>query len=143
MLLYTLYNSDLIDLPDNPEAEDSLGYVDDIAPIAFSINLIETTNCLQNIMTKARGGLDWSLKHNSRFEVSRSAIMHFSRKTVQDPDDAGQCIPISKPDLILEGQIVKQVYSYKYLGILIDCQLNWKEQAQRASANAIKWILQY
>ena len=69
--------------------------------------------------------------------------MHFSRKTIQDPDDPGCCIPIPKPDLILEGQTVKQVLSYKYLGILINSQLNWKEQAQRATTNATKWILQY
>ena len=80
MLLYTIYNADLIDLPDNPEAEDALGYVDDIALIATSSNLTETTNCLQNIMSKARGDLEWSIKHNSRFEVTKSVIMHFLEK---------------------------------------------------------------
>ena len=98
MLLYTLYNADLIDLPDNPEAEDALGYVDDITLIATGVDLAETTNRLQNIMTKAGSGLDWSIKHNSRFEVNKSTIMYFSRKAIQDPDNTGQRIPIPKPD---------------------------------------------
>ena len=54
--VYTIYNTDLIDLPNNPEAEDALGYVDNIALIATSSNLTETTN-QWNIMSKARGGL--------------------------------------------------------------------------------------
>ena len=32
---------------------------------------------------------------------------------------------------------------FKYLGVQIDAQLRWKEQAQRAIANATKWILQF
>ena len=94
-------------------------------------------------MTKASGGLEWSVKHNSRFKVNKSAIQHFTRKTIQDPENIGRCIQIPNPELKLEGQVVKQVQAYKYLGIVIDSQLNWKEQAQRATANATKWILQY
>jgi hypothetical protein len=44
---------------------------------------------------------------------------------------------------MLEGQEVMEVTCYKYLGVQIDAQLCWKEQAQRATANAMKWILQY
>ena len=143
MLLYTLYNADLLEIPDNPEAEDAIGYVNDLAMIAIGTDLTETTTRLRNIMTKEDRGLDWSLKHNSKFEVNKSAIMHFTRKTTQDPNDNGRRIPIPNPDLILEGQTVKQVQTYKYLGIIINTHLNWKEQAQRATANATKWILQY
>ena len=83
MLLYTLYNADLLDLPDNQEAKDVIGY---IALITVGDDLTETTNRLKNLMTKAGGGLEWSLKHNSRFEVNKSAIQHFTRKTIQDPE---------------------------------------------------------
>ena len=59
MLLYTLYNADLIDLPDNPEAEDALGYMDDIEMIASGIDLIETTNHLQDICLALPYDLYW------------------------------------------------------------------------------------
>ena len=64
MLLYTLYNTDLLDLPDNQEAKDAIGYIDDIALIAIGDDLTETTNQLKNLMTKAGRGLEWSLKHH-------------------------------------------------------------------------------
>ena len=83
------------------------------------------------------------MERNSHFEVTKSAILHFSRKMIQDPEADSGCIPLNRPPLVLEGQVVQQVDSYKYLGIQIDAQLRWKEQAQRATANATKWILQF
>ena len=69
-------------------------------------------------------------------------VLHLLRKTIPDPDEEGSRIPLPKPDLILQHQTVQEVESYKYLGILIDANLHWKEQAQRATANANKWIFQ-
>ena len=143
MLLYILYNADLLDLPDDPTSEDAIGYVDDIALISVGEDFEETTNSLRNLMCKDEGGIHWSRVHNSKFEVSKSAVLHFSRKTIPDPDSNNNRIPLPKPDLVLEGQTVKEVDSYKYLGIQIDANLRWKEQAQRAMANANKWILQF
>ena len=143
MLLYILYNADLLDVPDNPLAEDAIGYVDDIALIATGTGFEETTQRLTDMMTREDGGLQWSTDHNSRFEVSKSAVLHFSRKTVPDPNSDHGRIPLPKPALTLDGQIVQEVQSYKYLGIQVDAHLRWKEQAQRAIANATKWILQF
>ena len=95
------------------------------------------------MMTKEDGGIEWSKSHNSKFEVSKSVVLHISRKTMPDPDSANGRIPLPKPNLLLEGQLVQQVSSFKYLGIQIDANLRWKEQAQRATANATKWILQF
>ena len=94
-------------------------------------------------MTRNGGGLQWSRDHNSRFEVSKSAVLHLSRKTAPDPNSDHGRIPLPKPALTLEGQIVQEVQSYKYLGIQVDAHLRWREQAQRAIANATKWILQF
>ena len=143
MLLYICYNADLLDLPDNPAAEDAIGYVDDIALVATGSDFRETTRRLKNMMTKDDGGLRWSVSHNSRFEVTKSAIIHFSRKTAPDLEIENGRVRIGRPELVLESQVIQEVDSYKYLGVQIDFQLRWKEQAQRATANATKWILQY
>jgi ribonuclease HI/endonuclease/exonuclease/phosphatase family metal-dependent hydrolase len=143
MLLYILYNADLLDIPDDELTEDAIGYVDDIALLARGKDFAESTLRLKLMMTKEDGGLQWSVTHNSRFEVSKSAIIHFSRKTRADPETDYGRIPLDRPSLTLEGQVVKEVECYKYLGVQIDSQLRWKEQAQRAIANATNWILQF
>lgn len=106
MLLYILYNADLLDLPDHPTNEDAIGYVDDIALIAIGNDFEETTNRLRDMMTKEEGGLNWSIAHNSKFEVTKSAILHLSRKTIPDPDSDNGRIPLPKPPLTLNHQIV-------------------------------------
>ena len=86
MLLYIIYNTDLLEITDDETTEDMLGYVDDIALLATGNDFKETTIQLKQLMTKEDGGLQWSKEHNSRFEVTKSAIIHFTRKTSLDPD---------------------------------------------------------
>jgi ribonuclease HI/endonuclease/exonuclease/phosphatase family metal-dependent hydrolase len=143
MLLYILYNADLLEIPDDDQNEHAIGYVDDIALLAVGADFQESTHRLKQMMTNEEGGLQWSKEHNSRFEVSKSAIVHFTRKTAANPDIENGRIPLERPKLTLEGQEVEEVECYKYLGVQIDSQLRWKEQAQRAIANATKWILQF
>ena len=143
MLLYILYNADLLELPDDPNMEDMLGYVDDIALLTIRDNLEETTQRLKDMMTKQDGGLHWSTAHNSHFKVTKSVISYFSRKTAPDPETEGRRIPLPRPSLILEGQTIQEVTSFKYLGIQIDTQLRWKEQVQHAISNTTKWLLQF
>jgi len=143
MLLYILYNADLLQIIGDENYEDSLGFVDDIALIAVGRDFNETTRRLRDMMTKEDGGLQWSREHNSKFEASKSVVLHASQRTQTDPENERKQIPLDRPQLTLQGQEIKEVQSYKYLGVQIDAQLRWKEQTQRAAANATKWILQY
>ena len=143
MILYIFYNADLLEITDDDAGEDSLGFVDDIAILVTGKDFTETTSKLHRIMTKDGGGMQWSTDHNSRFEISKSVVMHLTRKTRPDPTDTKKRIPLEAPPLVLNDQQIKVVSSFKYLGLLIDAQLRWKEQAQRTTALATSWILQY
>jgi hypothetical protein len=95
MILYTLYNADLLEITGNTEKEDTIGYVDDIAIIATSKDFTETTKRISDMMTKEEGGISWSKEHNSKSETSKSAIMHATRKTDRkegNVDRIGNCI---------------------------------------------------
>jgi hypothetical protein len=143
MILYIIYNADLLEITDNEDYEDAVGYVDNVALLAIGDDFEETTTRLRTMMEKQEGGLQWSESHNSRFEISKSAVLHLSRKTMANPDDNRNKIPLTKPPLTVDGQAIKEVQSYKYLGVQIDAQLRWKEQQQRATSNATKWLLLY
>ena len=96
-----LLQEDLLEIPTNHENEDAIGE-----------DFEETTNRLKHMMTGPNGGLAWSKEHNSKFEVSKSAIMHFTRKTIWDPTNNTR-ISTPKPPLTLEGQPVKEATTYK------------------------------
>jgi hypothetical protein len=143
MLLYIIYNADLLEITGDENSECAIRYVDNVALITVGKDFDEMTRRLYTMMMKEDRGLQWSREHNSKFEVSKSAILHASQRTQRDPEDETSCIPLDRPRLTLQGKRVKEANSFKYLGIQIDSQLHWKEQAQRAAANATKWILQY
>ena len=143
MILYILYNTDLLEITGDDEYENSLGYVDDIALVATGKNVEETNQQLQHIMTKENGGLQWSKDHNSKFEVSESVVLHTTWRMQADPDKPGKCICLDRSPLLIKGQCIQEVQNFKYLGIQVNAFLSWKEQAQRAAANVTKWILQF
>ena len=143
MILYILYNADLLEIIGDKEHEDSLGFVDDVALVAFGDNFEESSERLEQLMEKDSGWLSWSESHNSRFETTKSVVMHLSRWTQPDPERNGRRVPLPRRQLTIQGKPIKEVASYKYLGVIIDNQLRWNEQAKRATANTTKWLLQF
>jgi hypothetical protein len=143
MILYIIYNADLLEIIGDEDDEDALGYVDDVALVAVGKDFVETTEKIERMMTREKGGLQWSRDHNSRFETSKSIILHASRKTRPDPENEGRRISLARPVLVIEGKEIKEVVSFKYLGVRMDNQLSWKEQAHASNANVTKWLLQY
>ena len=93
-------------------------------------------------MNREDGGFTWSLTHNSRFEISKLAVLHASRRTQPDPTNPKKRIALDRPPLCLQGKMVKEVDSYKYLEVHVDSQLRWTIQAQKGVANATKWVMQ-
>ncbi|KAI0315021.1 hypothetical protein OF83DRAFT_1062845, partial [Amylostereum chailletii] len=85
-------------------------------------------------MNRCGGGIEWSKSHNSRFEPTKLALLHFSR---------GRAAP--RPSLTLAhlNVTVKPEKCVKYLGILIDQELRWSEQAANAKAKATAWVSQF
>ena len=127
MLLYIVYNADLLEITENP-GEDSLEYVDDALVMAEGNDLEETVEILTNFMTREDEGFAWSEAHNSKFALHKLAVSHFTRRRMADPVRPGHTIIRAAPALILRGEEVKVSPAYKYLGIHIDSLLNWKTQ---------------
>ena len=57
MILYILYNADLLEIIGDEEMEDSMGFVDDITFMAIGEDFEEMTKQLELLMTKEEGGL--------------------------------------------------------------------------------------
>jgi len=135
MLLYVLYNTDLLEALRRLD-EDAIGYVDDALVVATGRTLKETTKSLKNFMVRRDGGFDWAQDHNSMFEINKVAVMHCQPR-VRKPTDH------PNPTLRLRGKAIKEVESYKYLGVHIDGQLRWRTQENEAMAKATSYIMMF
>jgi len=143
MILYILYNADLLEMLVLLNKEDSIGYVDDAIAIATGDDFYESTQTLAHAMTREDGGLAWSLSHNSRFEISKLTVLHASQRMQPDPANPRKRIPLDRPPLRIRDKTIKEVESFKYLGVHVDSQLRWSVQAHKGVANATQWIMQF
>jgi len=133
MILYILFNADLLEISIEPD-EDSLGYVDDASAIATADTLEEAAAILKDFMEREGGGFTWSADHNSRFEISKLAVVYYTY---------GKVLNNSYPTLTLQGTPIERRESYKYLGIHVDQHLRWNTQLKKTIDKAMQWILQF
>ena len=113
MALYQYYNTDLLDIPQMPN-EDVAAYVDDTILIATAKSFEETHKILEEMMTCAGGAMDWADEHNSKFELTKLALMDFTHRNKKS----------TRTPLKIENTVVKPTSSAKYLGVYLDQHLN-------------------
>lgn len=138
MLIYIIYNSELIEIPQTRN-EDSAGYVDDSYVYAEATTFKNTVATVKNMMERPKGGLDWAHDFNSNFEMSKVALMHFSSRRKPKPDN-NILLRDKAPHLKLRGTRIKAVSEYKYLGVVLDSDLNWNAHVNRTVDKGKEWI---
>lgn len=85
-------------------------------------------------MTQPGGALDWSRSSNSFFNIPKLALVHF------DPRLAANELG---PELALPAGTVKPSACTKFLGVLVDNKLRFKQHAEYALAKGTKWLQQF
>ena len=131
MILYLYYNADVLDVA-HGRHELGLGYVDDMAFVVTAKSFREAHCILGNMTSCPEGGNAWSLSHNSRFEASKSVLVDFSRSK-----------GIECPPMWLGGARITPQPTHKFLGIMLDQELQWSQQANSALAKSTKWTLAF
>ena len=131
MVLYQYYNADLLDVPTSP-SEFAAAYVDDAILVATAKSFEETHKMLVNMMTREDGAQKWAKDHNSKFELSKLAMIDF----------AHQCKKVHRPPLQIEDVVVEASRSVKYLGVYLDQHLCWREQEAYATKKGNIWAAQ-
>ena len=131
MGLYQYYNADLIEVPKDL-GESAMAYVDDSVMIAVADSFPEAHRKLLSMMTRDGGVADWSSLHNSPLEYSKLALVDFTHSRSSK----------SRPPLRLPQITVQPTESTKYLGVVFDQNLSWKQQHAHAIGKGTKWAMQ-
>ena len=130
-MLYLFYNADILDVAKGPD-EMSLGYVDDIALVISAKTFIQTHRMLSHMMLQPKEGFHWSKLHNSSFETSKSTLVDFSQSRTVN------CSPLT-----LHGMVIPTQRQHKFMGVMVDQELRWKQHMTYAIAKATKWVLTF
>ena len=131
MVLYQFYNADLLDIPSTP-SKVAAAYVDDTILVATAKTFEDTHQVLADMMTREKGALHWAKEHNSKFELTKLALMDFAHQSKK----------ICRPPLQIAGTTIEASKSVKYLGVYLDQHLSWKEQEVYATRKGATWAAQ-
>ena len=104
MMLYLYYNADMLEIPHGKD-EMCLGYVDDLAIVAFTRMFEGTHELLTNMLTREGGAQDWADRHNSKFKASTSILIDFSWDK-----------RITWPPMTFQGATIMPQHSHKFIG---------------------------
>ena len=126
--LWNLIMDDLLKMFPNLHSTYVIVYADDVMLLGIGIdektivdNLRRDVGILQN----------WANKHSLNFSPSKTKLMLFSRRTEK-----------IRPVLKIGDQEIDWVEDHKYLGMHVDCKLNWnihlKEVIQKATYTLVR-----
>ena len=131
MIIYIIYNADLIDISQGHPNELTLAFVDDIILVAVGKTIEVTHHTLQDMLEHTGGGFDWSRNHNSKFETNKFGLIDFT------PTKQATGLPMD-----IRGTVIKPSTSHKFLGVIVDEHLKWKHHINYAISKGTAYTLQ-
>jgi ribonuclease HI len=134
---FGFYNAPLIETASS-EDELSPGFVDDSMMLAIGDSLMQCHAKLKDMMERPRGGFEWSLTHNSPYELSKMGLMNFPR-SYRDTIPRPLSLDKPNPDGSVTTSLTNPVSSYKYLGVIFDPKLHWTLQQTKALTTVAFW----
>jgi len=69
--------------------------------------------------------------------------MGLTRRREPDPSGRMQTRPIQRRPIYLQGVKVLAMATHKFLGVILDQELHWKEHCQYMVQKGMKWVTQY
>ena len=140
-LAFLFYNADILDITDTKNRELALGFIDDIVIMARGPSFSAANAKLLHMLEHQGGCMEWSHTHQTEFEINKTALVQASRRRQKSPDNPRKTIPTKCIPIIIAGKTVKPVTSHKFLGVIIDEQLRFKEQIAAATSKGSKYAL--
>ena len=130
MILYIIYNSDLVDVPKNKN-ETALGFIDNTAYLAIGTDFTSTHTILTAMLECPNGAFDWSTDHNSHLETSKFALINFSMNKSKE-----------HPGMNIRGNPIKPTDMHHFLGVLLDKGLRWHKHVIYTIRKGMAYVLQ-
>jgi len=143
VICYLLYNTSLLEIPTPHLREAILLFVDDATIIVAGKNFEDTHRMLRSIMERRGGVFDWAKEHNCKFGVEKFQLLDLTKRMIGHMFVAHRMVPMPRANLRLRTHIIKSQTSAKFLGVIVNNTLSWKEQAAAALGKGHDWVLQF
>jgi Reverse transcriptase (RNA-dependent DNA polymerase) len=142
-IAYQFYNGDLLDIVWGKKGENSVGFVNDTTIMAEGTDLEEAFDKLTDIMTRPGGAYSWAAKHDCQFAVEKFGLMGLTRCREKNLMKPSKTRPVARPPIKIGQHIVKPTPTHKFLGLIMDQELRFKEHVNYALKKGEAYISQY
>jgi len=126
-ILFLFFNADLVQHKIDAKGG-AVAFIDDYTAWVTGPSAEANRAGIQAIIDKA---LDWERRSGAQFEGDKTAIIHFTRNKGRT----------SETPFTVKGDIVKPKDSAKILGVVMDCELRYKQHIARVSAKGLEAAL--
>jgi len=75
--------------------------------------------------------------------IDKFGVMGLTRQREQNPGSRSCTRPLTRKPIYLQGTKIPLVSSHKFLGVILDQELQWKEHVDYALHVGTKWVEQY
>jgi hypothetical protein len=123
--------------------ESGVLFVDDNSILAVGKDFHTTHSKLRDMINWEDGINRWAEDHNCTFGVAKYQLCDLSHRRIPAPFRPKKRIPELRPDMILNGHRIKSQPVVKLLGIHINNELRWKEQAAATLGKGQDWLIQF
>jgi hypothetical protein len=93
-------------------------------------------------MTRPGRAYSWAAKHNCQFAVEKFRLMGLTRRREKNPTKSNKTRPAVRPPIKIGQHIVKPTTTHKFLGLIMDQELRFKEHANYALKKGEAYISQ-
>ena len=141
--LYNCYSAGQMRAVGRGKEEIGNTYADDGVCGAWGETLEDAGRKVEEMFNREGGPKDWGRSHHSIYELHKSGALAMTRKRMVDPNNPRK--RIKHPPITIkldEGNRVTTSSTQKYLGVIIDSELRFKEQTASAIGKGSKWANQ-
>src|ERR1700678_2795228 len=118
----------------------ALNYADDAMCAASAPDLQQAAQKIVQMWEQPGGLAEWSKTHFSLYEHSKFVTISFTRKKTIDPNNPRKRIKQAPIEIQLEDHLtVKTGTSHKFLGVILDDELRYKQHVDYALAKGTEW----
>lgn len=144
LICYLFYNADLADICNPKKKEHTVIWVDDNTLLVTGATFNVTHDMLRDIWSREGGVAEWARNHNCNFGMPKTQLCDLTRRRVKHAFMLKKRVRMPRAPLVLvEGVTVVPESVVNVLGLLIDDELRWKEQAAVAVAKGQDWLIQF
>ena len=133
----------LVETCDTNNREDAVAFMDDTLLLMWGKLLNESNTKVKQMMVRLGGRLNWVATHQSDFMIDKFSIMGLTSRREQNLLGAPKTRPMQLHLIFLQGVKVLVVANHKFLGVIIDQELWWKEHMNHVLCKGTNWVTQY